>query len=141
MWGTNKKYFGFRACKDLLQLFIIWAHFKDAKDTQNEIPCSGWWFWRLQSKKTRDSRRKKEVLINAYRLHSNRNEVINAFEDGVFPRKDTFQENKLDVPKLPNWERVDEKPLIKYKDEVKRVKDKNIYVGKALILELIIHTI
>ena len=31
MWGTNKKYFGFRACKDLLQLFIIWAHFKDEK--------------------------------------------------------------------------------------------------------------
>ena len=74
-------------------------------------------------------------------MYSNRNEVINTFEDGVFPRKDTFQENKLDVPKLPNWERVDEKPLIKYKDEVKRVKDKNIYVGKALILELIIHTI
>ena len=52
---------------------------------------------------------KKEVLINAYKFYNTRNELIKAFEDGVFPLKDGFQEKELDVLELPDWVRVNEK--------------------------------
>ena len=35
---------------------------------------------------------KKETLINAEKLYNNRNNVIKAFEDGVFWFKDGFQQ-------------------------------------------------
>ena len=61
-------------------------------------------------------------------MYNTRNEVIKAFEDGVFLLKDGFQEKELDVLKLPDSVRVDKKTFKQIKDEVKKVKDKNIYV-------------
>ena len=61
-------------------------------------------------------------------MYNTRNEVIKAFEDGVFLLKDGFQEKELDVLELTDSVRVDKKTFKKIKDEVKRVKDKNIYV-------------
>ena len=61
-------------------------------------------------------------------MYNTRNEVIKAFEDGVFLLKDGFQEKELDVLQLTDSVRVDKKTFKKIKDEVKRVKDKNIYV-------------
>ena len=34
---------------------------------------------------------RQEALINAEKLHNNRNKVIKTFEDGFFPFKDRFQ--------------------------------------------------
>ena len=61
-------------------------------------------------------------------MYNIRNEVIKAFEDGFFLLKDGFQEKELDVLKLPDSVRVDKKTFKQIKDEVKKVKDKNIYV-------------
>ena len=61
-------------------------------------------------------------------MYNTRNEVIKAFEDGFFLLKDGFQEKELDVIKLPDSVRVDKKTFKQIKDEVKKVKDKNIYV-------------
>ena len=61
-------------------------------------------------------------------MYNIRNEVIKAFEDGFFLLKDGFQEKELDVIKLPDSVRVDKKTFKQIKDEVKKVKDKNIYV-------------
>ena len=61
-------------------------------------------------------------------MYNTRNEVIKAFGDGVFLLKDGFQEKELDVLELTDSVRVDKKTFKKIKDEVKRVKDKNIYV-------------
>ena len=61
-------------------------------------------------------------------MYNTRYEVIKAFEDGFFLIKDEFQEKELDVLKLPDSVRVDKKTFKQIKDEVKKVKDKNIYV-------------
>ena len=61
-------------------------------------------------------------------MYNTRYEVIKAFEDGFFLLKDEFQEKELDVLKLPDSVRVDKKAFKQIKDEVKKVKDKNIYV-------------
>ena len=61
-------------------------------------------------------------------MYNTRYEVIKAFEDGFFLLKDGFQEKELDVLKLPDSVRVDKKAFKQIKDEVKKVKDKNIYV-------------
>ena len=63
-------------------------------------------------------------------MHNIRENVIKAFEDWVFPFKDEFQEKESDAlnKKLPNWVRLDEKMFNQIKDQVKKVKDKNLYV-------------
>ena len=61
-------------------------------------------------------------------MYNTRYEVIKAFEDGFFLLKDGFQEKELDVLKLPDSVRVEKKAFKQIKDEVKKVKDKNIYV-------------
>ena len=63
-------------------------------------------------------------------MYDVRNKVIEAFEDGVFPLKDRFQEKETDVlhKKLPIWVRVDKKVFNQTKDQDKKVKDKNLYV-------------
>ena len=61
-------------------------------------------------------------------MYNTRYEVIKAFEDWFFLLKDGFQEKELDVLKLPDSVRVDKKAFKQIKDEVKKVKDKNIYV-------------
>ena len=46
-------------------------------------------------------------------MYNTRNEVIKAFEDGVFLLKDGFQEKELDVLELTDSVRVDKKKPLK----------------------------
>ena len=63
-------------------------------------------------------------------MYDVRNKVIEAFEDGVFPFKDRFQEKETDVlnKKLPIWVRVNKKVFNQTKDQDKKDKDKNLCV-------------
>ena len=57
---------------------------------------------------------KEETIINAKKLYKNRNNVIKAFENGVFPFNDGFQKKKeLDMSDkaLPDWVKVSEKKI------------------------------
>ena len=51
---------------------------------------------------------KDETLNDAVKLHSNRNNVIKAFENGVFPPNYEFKKEKSDMTNktLPNWVKV-----------------------------------
>ena len=48
---------------------------------------------------------RKETLINAEQLYSNRGDVIKAFENGVFPFRDGFQkkESGISDKALSDW--------------------------------------
>ena len=63
-------------------------------------------------------------------MYNIRDKVIKAFEDELFPFKGGFQEKESDVlnKKLANWVRIDENFFNQIKDQVKKVKNKNLYV-------------
>ena len=129
--GANKKYFDFRVFKDPIKFAsVIYdkVSLKDANDTQKEMLAKLDDFEEYSPRKPETVEEKIQLLVSAYRLYNTRNEVIKAFEDGVFLLKDGFQEKELDVLELTVSVRVDKKTFKKIKDEVKRVKDKNIYV-------------
>ena len=112
--GANKKYFDVRVFKGPLKFASVICHegsLEDAKNSQNEILAELDNFQKYNPKKQDTIEEKTEVLINAERLCNIRSKVIEAFEDGVFPCKDGFQEKVSDLvnKKLPNWVRVDEK--------------------------------
>ena len=110
--GANKKYFHFRVFKDPIKFTSIIYHkgsLNSAKDTQNKMFAKLDGFEECNPRKPGTVEEKKEVLINAYKFYNTRNELIKAFEDGVFPLKDGFQEKELDVLELPDWVRVNEK--------------------------------
>ena len=63
---------------------------------------------------------RKETLINPEKLYNNRNNVIKAFENGVFPFKDGFRKKESD------WVKVDEERFNKIKNEIQKAKNKNL---------------
>ena len=84
---------------------------------------------------------RKETLINAEKLYNNRNNVIKAFENGVFPFKDGFRKKESDMSDkaLPDWAKVDEKRFNKIKNEIQQAKNKNLQArpnrGSALYFD------
>ena len=63
---------------------------------------------------------RKETLINPEKLHNHRNNVIKAFENGVFLFKDGFRKKESD------WVKVDEERFNKIKNEIQQAKNKNL---------------
>ena len=63
---------------------------------------------------------KRETLINAKKLYKNTNNVIKAFENGVFPFKDGLKkkESNMSDKALPDWVKVEEKRFSVIKNEI-----------------------
>ena len=61
-------------------------------------------------RKNLDKNSRKETLINVKKLYNNRNNVIKAFENRVFPFKDRFWKKESDMSDkaLPDWVKGDE---------------------------------
>ena len=92
--GANKKYFDFRVFKDPIKFAsVIYdkGSLKDANDTQKEMLAQLDDFEEYSPRKPETVEEKIQLLVSAYRLYNTRNEVIKAFEDGVFLLKDGFQ--------------------------------------------------
>ena len=47
---------------------------------------------------------KEETLINGKKLYKNRNNVIKAFEEGVFPFKDGFKKKKSQICLIKHYQ-------------------------------------
>ena len=71
---------------------------------------------------------RKETLINAKKLCNNRNNVIKASENEVFPFKDGFGKKESDMSDkaLPDQVKVDKKRFNVIKNEIQQVKNKNL---------------
>ena len=63
---------------------------------------------------TKKIKSEKETLINAEKLYNNRDNVIKAFENGVFPFKDGFQKkgSHMSDKALSDWVKVGKNYLI-----------------------------
>ena len=63
---------------------------------------------------------RKETLINVKKLYNNRNNVIKAFENRVFPFKDGFQKKESDMSDkaLPDWVKKDKERFNKIKNKI-----------------------
>ena len=88
---------------------------------------------------------RKETLINAEELYNNRENVIKAFKNAVFPFKDWFyqkEESNVADETLPDWVKADKKRfdrLITLK--CSKIKINLIYQeGVVIVLMLTVHT-
>ena len=88
---------------------------------------------------------RKETLINAEELYNNRENVIKAFKNAVFPFKDWFyqkEESNVADETLPDWVKADKKRfdrLITLK--CSKMKINLIYQeGVVIVLMLTVHT-
>ena len=65
---------------------------------------------------------RKETLINVKKLYNNRNNVIKAFENGVFLFKDGFQKKESDMSDkaLQDWVKKDEERFNKIKNKIQQ---------------------
>ena len=63
-------------------------------------------------------------------MYNNKDNVIKAFEDGIFPFKDGFRQNESDVTDetLSDWVKVDKKRFDWIQTKIKMFKNKNRFV-------------
>ena len=82
----------------------------------------------MEPKNLDEIKSKKETLICAERLYNNRDNVIRAFENRIFPFKDGFQKKEPDMSDiaLPKWVKVGKKRLNRIKSKFQNAKDNNV---------------
>ena len=84
---------------------------------------------KYESKNLKKIKSKVEALTNAGKLYNNRDNVIKAFENKVFPFSDGFQKKKesgMSDKLLQNWVKVGKKRLDRIKNQIQKAKDNNL---------------
>ena len=80
-----------------------------------------------------EKKSKYEVLHNTKKVYNTRINIINAFEDGTFPKKPDKQE--IDIPeleseepkeKIPEWVEISDYAFDRLKDKIDNAVDKNL---------------
>ena len=85
---------------------------------------------------------RKETLINAWELYNNRDNIIEALENGVFPFKDGFRKKQSDVSDktLPYWIKGDKKFFDQIKNKVLRADKNNLQARPTRYSKIIFQT-
>ena len=84
---------------------------------------------KYESKNLKKIKSKVETLTNAGKLYNNRDNVIKAFENKVFPFSVGFQKKKesgMSDKLLQNWVKVGKKRLDRIKNQIQKAKDNNL---------------
>ena len=69
---------------------------------------------------------KEETLVIAGKLHNNRDKVIKAFENGIFPFNDGFQKKNLSDKTLTDWVKGGKKRFDKIRNKFQNPKNNNL---------------